>query len=178
MKTVPLYGKKAAGRVALVDDEDYELVMQYRWNVLEAIRGDRGHGPYAVTNIGGRKNRQVLLMHKLLTGYPMTDHIDHDGLNNQRSNLRPATPLLNQRNKRGNLVGTSQFKGVCWASGEGKWLAQICIHGRRRFLGLFSSEEDAARAYDSAAREAFGEYACLNFPVEVDSSGLRSTKPG
>lgn len=166
MKTVPLGGKKAAGRVALVDDEDYELVMQYKWTVWEPERrgpGQRPNGPYAITNVtvGGRQ--RSVRMHKMLTGWPLTDHIDHDGLNNQRSNLRPATWGENARNARPRQGCSSQYKGVSQAR-RGLWVAYIDLDGCRSDLGYFVSETEAACAYDAAARELHGEFACTNFP--------------
>jgi AP2 domain len=177
MMTVPLHGKKAAGRVALVDDEDYDLVMQHRWFVSERVRKGRLHGPYVIANswVGG--THSTIKMHSLITGWSMVDHQDHDGLNNQRSNLRPTTPSRNQRNGRARLNSTSRFKGVCWNSGRKKWLAQIRIDGRNRYLGLFSCEEDAARFYDMMAWEAWGEDACLNFPEDVPIPG-EASRPG
>ena len=171
MKTVPLHGKKAAGRVALVDDEDYDLVMQFRWYVLEPIRHGHTGGPYAIARTGhGRKNNPMVLMHKLLTGWPQTDHRNHDGLDNQRSNLRPATNLQNHANERkplsyGGKPTSSRYKGVSWAPRQRRWVARIRVgNGKRLNLGSFKSEIDAARAYDEAALAASGEYACLNFP--------------
>lgn len=165
MKTVPLHGKKAAGRVALVDDADYELVMAYRWRVIEEARPGRTRGPYVITTAGhGSKNRVTLSMHKLITGWPLTDHKDHDGLNNQRSNLRPATGSQNSGNQRAQNGRTSKYKGVSMCSQTKKWLAQISVQGRGTNLGRFAAEEDAARAYDAAARIAWGEFACTNFP--------------
>lgn len=171
MKTVPLHGKIAAGRVARVDDGDYDLVMQYRWHVIERVRpGRRTHGPYAAAGIwDGERNRHIL-MHKLLTGYPQTDHRNHDGLDNQRHNLRPATDPQNHANERkplayGGKPTSSRFKGVCWSKRERKWQARIRVgNGKRLDLGMFKSEIDAARAYDEAALTAHGEYAYLNFP--------------
>ena len=172
MKTVPLCGKVAAGRVAFVDDGDYDLVMPYRWYVIERTRNGRMHGPYAATSVWDavRKHKSVVLMHKLITGYPQTDHKDHDGLNNQRYNLRPATNPQNHANERKTLtVGgkptSSRFKGVCWSKKNRKWQVRIRVgNGKRLNLGMFASEVDAARAYDDAAREHHGEYAYLNFP--------------
>jgi hypothetical protein len=160
MMTVPLHGPKAAGRVARVDDADYALVMAYRWYVLEQDRP--GHwpiGPYAITN----RSAGSALMHKLITGWPQTDHEDHDGLNNQRSNLRPAPGGRNLQNARKRAGTSSAYKGVSWDPVNRKWLARICVSGHERNLGRHVSEIDAALAYDAAAREAFGEFACLNF---------------
>lgn len=165
MKTVPLHGKKAAGRVVLVDDEDYDLVMQYRWYVWEFKReGARTNGPYAVTVVYGGGSQQSIFMHKLITGYPMTDHVDHDGLNNQRSNLRPATRPQNMHNRQAAIRGASRYKGVCWVKKRGHWRADIRKDGKKVYLGAFATEEAAARAYDDAARVIHGSYALLNFP--------------
>jgi predicted RNA-binding Zn-ribbon protein involved in translation (DUF1610 family) len=167
MKTVPLHGKKAAGRVALVDDEDYDLVMQYRWYVWELPPqkdGWRESGPYAVTSkaVGAQKTRR---MHILIMGAKGIDHRDHDGLNNQRSNLRVATGSQNGANTRPSLRElTSPYKGVSWAKQPRMWIAVISFEGRVRKLGSFASELEAAHAYDAAARELFGEFACPNFP--------------
>lgn len=173
MRTIPLYGAKAAGRVALIDDGDYDLVMQYRWNVMERVRGPgrRPAGPYARVNVWVSKEKCIgILMHKLITGYAMTDHIDHDGLNNQRSNLREATHSQNMRNRRPDLDPASQYKGVAPAK-SGNWHAMIGMDGRLQRLGTFEAEVDAALAYDAAASFLFGEYACLNFP-EVEQQPL------
>jgi hypothetical protein len=159
MKAVPLGGKKAAGRVALVDDEDYELVMQYRWHVREQ-RSPSGiaWGPYATAGMPGDHSTKVF-MHKLLTGWPLTDHRDGNGLNNQRSNLRPATHVQNSQNRRPWAGRSSQHKGVSWHRRAGKWRADITVNGKIRYLGLFESEENAARAYTEAALATQGEYA-------------------
>lgn len=165
MRTIPLNGKKAAGRVALIDDADYELVSRHQWHVVEFLRGQRGkHGPYAEAWIR-RDGKQVrVLMHRLLVDYREVDHADGDGLNNQRSNLRPITVHgQNQANSKPRRGYTSQFKGVSWAA-QGYWRADIMVKRHRANLGYFKNEEDAARAYDAAALAAWGEFARLNFP--------------
>jgi hypothetical protein len=170
VKTVPLHGKKAAGRVALVDDDDFELVSQYRWYAWERVRPSGSIcGPYAITRIyvRGTGAQTTIKMHKLITGWPATDHHNHDGLDNQRSNLRPADDVRNQQNRRSNLNHSSQYKGVCWHMTYGKWMARLQAAERERFIGYFTSETAAAEAYDAVAREAFGEYACLNFPEDA-----------
>jgi hypothetical protein len=176
MKTVPLGGKKAAGRVAQVSDAKLELVSQHNWYLWENRRpSGRLAGPYARTNVpmpGG--GQTTLFMHTLITGLRFVDHADGDGLNNQDDNLREADNTTNNHNRQPNIGHngercTSQYKGVRWfipAPGKGrpKWQARICIDKKLSSLGYFNDEEEAARAYDTAARAAFGAYARLNFP--------------
>ena len=168
MRTVVLHGAKAAGRVARVSDRDYELVSQYRWWVWEIKReGRRPNGPYAVTQIKLPDGRRVtVFMHKMITGWPRTDHENHDGLDNQRGNLRPATSVQNGQNSRPNIrQGSSQHKGVYWyGRRNNQWFARIRHNGKQIHLGGFRNEKDAALAYDAAARELHGPFAVLNFP--------------
>ena len=90
-----------------------------------------------------------------------TDHRDGCGLNNQRHNLRTATRTQNNQNRK-SLNGSSRFTGVCKNNRDGKWKAYICVNKKRNHLGYFSSECDAAQAYNFAAIDAFGEFARLN----------------
>ena len=164
MKEIPLHGKKAAGRVALVDDEDYELVSQYHWHVSETARpGMRLPGIYARAMLPRRDGRRPSIrMHVLIMGGRGIDHVDHDGLNNQRHNLRAADQQQNSRNRRPSAGGSSDFKGVRWHKQRRKWEAVIGVGGKARYLGLFADERLAALAYNAAASELFGEFACLN----------------
>jgi hypothetical protein len=101
-------------------------------------------------------------MHGLITGNPKTDHWDHDGLNNQKFNLRETTDQQNRQNSNKCPGKSSQYKGVTWYSQRSKWRATITTPTGQRYLGLFDEEVDAAIAYNVVAVEAFGEFACLN----------------
>lgn len=164
-REVPLGGRKAAGRVALVSPGKYELVMRHRWWVQEDTRPGHQSGPYARTDVpaDNKRGRRHLFMHVLVAGYPKPDHIDGDGLNNQDDNLRPATPAQSCMNRGKRWRGSSRYTGVT-ATASGRWMARIGHEGRVRHLGTFGIEEVAARAYDTAARELFGAYARPNFP--------------
>lgn len=171
VRTIPLHGNLAAGRVALVDDEDYELVMQYRWNVWEKGGSEtrRKDGPYAQASIRiGPGRTSTIRMHKLITGWSQTDHINGSGLDNRRNNLRPATKLQNLYNAEGRTNTSSCHKGVAWHKDTRKWQASIKVNGKQRYLGVFASEEDAAAAYAAAALELQGEYAYANRPVQPE----------
>lgn len=161
---VPLGGRKAAGRVALVDDADWSLVSRYRWHVMNTEPGKGG--PYAATSVyrPGR-NPRVVKMHILITGQRGLDHANGNGLDNRRANLRPATNSQNGANRGPNRNSTSGFKGVTPDPSPTKpWRAQINHGGRVRTLGRYNTPEDAARAYDAAARKAWPGFARTNFP--------------
>lgn len=118
---------------------------------------------YARAN-DGRKS--PVYMHRLVTRAPtnrMTDHENGDRLDNRRTNLRLATASQNNANSK-DRPRRSRFRGVYWHNPSNKWVAQVSVGGQPRHLGLFANEVKAARAYDRAAYERFGEYASLNFP--------------
>ena len=141
------------GSMALVDVADYPLVSHYKWGSWKG---------YVRVHYGGK----VLLMHRLILGVVnSSDHVDHINGNpsdNRRCNLRVCTHAENLRNRRKQKNTSSVYKGVC-ASYKGKWRATIRTNGIKQHLGCFGSEIDAARAYDAAARESFGEFAKTNF---------------
>lgn len=147
------------GKVALVDAADYDFLMQWSWcadfnkkfKLWRAVRGVRING----------KSRKIY-MHVALLNPPKgfePDHIDCDGLNNRRSNLRLATHQQNLCNKGRQANNTSGHKGVSWHKLAQKWRAEIAVHGRHIYLGLFSDKESAAKAYADAATKHHGEFA-------------------
>lgn len=158
------------GKVSLVDDELFESAMKYRWHVKHHKRKHVPDSYYArrqnslADRKAGSPNTQYL--HHFVYGeITELDHIDGDGLNNQLSNLRPATRAQNCVAKRSKVPwATSKYWGVSWNKNSNKWTASIGINNKAVRIGSFVVEEDAARAYDAVAREVHGEFAHLNFP--------------
>lgn len=152
------------GFVAVVDDDDYEYLSQWKWL---AINNRQRRKVYAGrTKWLGNGKKTTVLMHREILGFPPgkeIDHIDGDGLHNTKGNLRVCSTSENGRNRSFQRNNTSGFKGVFWRKKSKKWEAAINIAGKTRYLGKFSSAEEAARAYDATARELHGEYASLNF---------------
>lgn len=111
--------------------------------------------------------------------HPEIDHISRDLRDNSVHNLRWCTREENNRNRGPFANSNCQYKGVCWNKNLEKWTAQISMDKQRKHLGVFASAEDAARAYDAAARDLFGDFALLNFRDEHgdDSGSEQSSGP-
>lgn len=162
-KTIPL----TMGKVAIVDVYDYEWLSQYNWkydpdgyamrNALSADRKGRGY-----FNI--RMHREIINAPKGM----QVDHINGDSLDNRRANLRLCTKTQNGQNRKSVKGSTSSFKGVCFIKDKGRYQASIHVNHKSMYLGTYDDQTEAARAYDKAAQEHFGEFARLNFP-EGDS---------
>lgn len=159
--------KLTQGKVALVDDEDFERINQFKW-CADFINKKYW---YAVRTIrkGKRKmNKQnLIIMHreilKLQKGDGKEiDHINHNGLDNRRCNLRVCSHAENQHNRKSNKG--SIYKGVRWYKLSQKWIARIGFNNKKKHIGCFNTSKQAAKAYDNAAKKYFGKYAYLNFP--------------
>lgn len=158
MKIIPL----TQGKEALVDDKDYDRLSQWKWYAHR-----RSDFWYAERQVRVTPNKQrALKMHREIMLTPkgmMTDHINHDGLDNRRANLRVCSHAQNMQNSRSAKNSSSLYKGVSFDKKSGKWDVRIHIDGGQCFLGRFHCELDAAEVYDNKAREEYGEFACTNF---------------
>lgn len=160
MKTIPL----TQGQVALVDDQDFEYLNQWKWyanwhQCTHSFRAERN---------SSRKNgkHKTIRMHRvIMDAQPgqQVDHRNHDTLDNRRENLRFCTYSENQQNQRPRM-GSSKYKGVWWYKSSRKWQTQISLNGHRHHIGYFVDEIEAARAYDNAAHKLFGKFSCTNLP--------------
>lgn len=165
--------KLTQGKVALVDDEDYEFLNQWKWYAKKD-----SHIFYAQSHIGTkRKEQKSITMHRLIMNVSagiQIDHKDGNGLNNQKSNLRICTHQQNQMNRK-SYIGRSKYKGVSICK-NGRISATIKVNGKNKHLGVFESEIEAAMFYDEAAKKYYGEYANLNFLQSATPDKAEATK--
>ncbi len=150
-KIIPL----TQGQVAIVDDEDYDYLNQWRWCAHK-----QPNTYYAERHING-DNSKMISMHNLLLPHKRgvhTDHKDGNGLNNTRANIRLCSNQENQWNRRRYKNKTSKYKGVCWHKNRHCWQANI----GGEYIGLFDTEEEAAKVYNKYAKLYYGEFAYLN----------------
>jgi hypothetical protein len=159
------------GLYAIVDADVYDKLMQWYWcaqwqESTKTFRVSRSLSPTEYSR-SGHKGERIFLSRQILglthADAVIVDHRNHDTLDNRRSNLRKCDRLRNNLNRR--PQSKSGYKGVT-AVGK-KWYASIMLDHKTRRLGIHTTPEDAAHAYDKAAREMFGEFAYLNFPQEV-----------
>jgi len=154
------------GKYAIVDPEDYEELARYNWYAVQSPRGFYAQRSVSVKAKNGRSGQENVRMHRVILKAPegkFVDHINHNGLDNRKSNLRICTMQQNSwnmRKQRGNC--TSQYKGVSWRKDAGKWQARIIYNAKAISIGFFDDEKAAAISYDAKAKELFGEYASPN----------------
>ena len=160
MREIPL----TRGYVAIVDDEDYERVARFKWQVKTETADSQTC--YAQRN-QPRPRRKTEFLHRVVMRVTNpsqhVDHINGNGLDCRKENLRIATISQNARNTRKRGTFTSRFKGVSRFRGI-RWQAQIRLQNKNTHLGVYTDEVEAARVYDAAARANYGEFARLNFP--------------
>lgn len=159
MREIPL----TKGKVALVSDEDYERLQRYRWSAIHDKVSDNYYAR------GVRHNEEgelcTISMHRaVLMAQPgvLVDHINHNGLDNQRENLRQATHNQNMQNRRTNFRKKSGLpKGVFYTNTKkNKFAAIVRKDGVPHRAGIFDNAADASAAYESKSKELFGEFAC------------------
>lgn len=155
------------GRSVLVDRDDLPLLAQSAWRTFKSNTKSRDVR-YAIAG--------NILMHRLIMGLErkdgkIVDHINGDGLDNRKSNLRLATNQQNVGNMR-KWRGKHRYKGVRYCKKADRWLASIVINRKQIHLGSWMTEEQAARAYDEAAVEYRGNFASLNFPIDNPSTSI------
>jgi hypothetical protein len=156
------------GLEALVDDEDAAAVLAAGpWSAFRARhRTFYARRTVYLGRVDGKQRGTSLYLHRLLVDAPRVDHVNGNGLDCRRANLRSATHADNMRNRR--TVGannTSGYKGVTWDRRCSRWRASITVNRRHLSLGGLADPVAAARAYDAAAVEHFGGFARTNFPT-------------
>ena len=152
------------GKYAIVDPDDCDTLSRYKWY---AVKG--GNTFYAVRGQWSKqsKKRLTISMHNVIIETPdgyIVDHINHNGMDNRKANLRPATQAENARNARYPKKNTSsKYRGVWYNRQTKKWRATISVDRKRKQIGYFTDERDAARAYDTTAKKYYGQFVVLNF---------------
>ena len=155
------------GQFAIVDDDDFEKLSRYKWLVTKNRR--TFYASRTVRLKDGSHKKVNIQMHRKVLNAPdgaIVDHINHNGLDNRKANLRLVTAGQNCWNARKRYGCTSKYKGVSWNKSARKWQARIAYKRKWTFIGYFDDELSAAKAYDVKARELFGDFAYLNFPDE------------
>lgn len=156
MKTIPL----SKGFVAEVDDDVFDELMNYKWWVQKTK-----HRRYAVTDVSRLSSRTFVYMHRVIaraTHDLVVDHVDGDGLNNQRRNLRCCATHDNLANSAKRSDNTSGYKGVYWSKQNKKWMVMHMYKRQRLYLGCFNDPKEAAIAYDRSLEQRCGRFAKTN----------------
>lgn len=154
------------GLFSLVDDEDFEMVSQVHWSERRKKYKENTR-TYAIHEYTIDGDRGRIYLHRLILRAEIgeiVDHINHDTLDNRKENLRKCTHAENMRNQLKHYYSaTSPYKGVTCHGRKGWWKAVISVDGKSHLIGVFERPEQAAHAYDEAARKYHGEFASLNF---------------
>jgi hypothetical protein len=168
------------GNFAIVDKKNYEWLSKLSWR---ARRFDNAWYAIRWVRKSEKRNKTIEWMHRAVMKAPeglLIDHENHNGLDNREANLRPATYSQNMQNRRKiRIPCSSKYKGVMYRKGKHrrkKWRASIKAQGRFIELGMFATEVEAARAYDTAAMKYFEKFAYLNFPRTDYTGGKYSLR--
>jgi len=172
MKRIPL----SQGLCAIVSDHDCGHLNRWKWTAWHC-----GKVRYAYRKTSRATGQRNIFMHRVVAnrmGVPAgrVDHVDGNGLNNCRSNLRFATQSQNGMNRSKPRTNKSGYKGVSETTNSDRWRARIGVRGKEKHLGTFNTPKEAARAYDRAATELHGVFAHLNIPTA--GNGRRARKLG
>ncbi len=149
------------GKYAIVDADDYQRLSKYKWRIC----GDGRWTHYATRGIKRGGKWRNIRMHREIIKVPegmVIDHINGNGLDNRKVNLRAATIAENGWNSR-KRKSKSKYRGVWWQKQLKKWRVEIWFNGNRKHIGYFENVREAAKAYDRAARKYHGQFAALNF---------------
>ena len=152
------------GMFAIVDPDDYEHLSKFNWHVVD------GKETYYAVRIGRKNEKRKgknIWMHRTILNLnddQICDHKNHNGLDNRRANLRPVTHSQNMQNRpKRKTKCHSKYKGVSFRKRQNKWVADIQVNSKPKFLGYYDNEIDAARVYYRATKKYHGQYATLNF---------------
>lgn len=162
MKQIPL----TKGVFATVDDIDFDWLNKWKWLAKKDGHKNNYYAYRTLRKSEGENPKKAIFMHRMLIEVPdgyMVDHVDGNGLNNCRSNLRLCTNSQNQHNRKPNKRSTSKYKGVKWNKHNNAWHAGLMCNKTKYNIGYFKDEAEAAKAYDKKAKELYGEFARLNF---------------
>lgn len=156
--------KLSQGKFAIIDKEDLEKVSPYKWTYQLAYRGKTRDIEYAFRHTeGSHKTRRRVYLHQEILGGQWIDHVNGNGLDNRKSNLRFCNNSQNQANQHVKKKGAySQYRGVTFFKRSSRWQASIRNNKKNMYLGSFGTETEAAKAYNKKAKELFGEFATLN----------------
>jgi len=155
------------GKHAIVDDEDFKELNRHKW-----CANKFGHSFYACRGMYDPKTQKTktILMHRVILDAPtgtICDHVNRNGLDNRKTNLRFCTKEQNSHNSKINIKNKSGYKGVSWDKNRKKWVVRMKINGFYKFIGRFTDKEKAIGAYHSRARKNHGEFFIDNYHKHV-----------
>ena len=177
--------KLTQNKEAIVDDEDYERLMEHKWCAHKCSNNKDKFYVERMAPVDSNGKQKIIYIHRVIMNAPkgmQVDHINGNPLDNRRENLRICTNQQNGMNRGKPKDNTSGYKGVTYMKKKKDmineyskpWYAQIIHNQKKIHLGCYKTKEEAARAYDKKAIELHGEYATLNYPKEHNEQGRKS----